>query len=180
MKNTVRPGRAFGVCLLPVLLPVLVAASVTASAQTSNSSGTNRTGRATTITVINPGGDVIRTTDGGKSWTRLDPDEVESAISGFRTELANAQAEATVLTTVSPNPAGGVMTVTYTLAEPGKVRLTLRDERGAAVLTRTEDRAQTGVQSSTLDASEVANGVYYLDVTVNGHTTGGGKLVVAH
>lgn len=64
---------------------------------------------------------------------------------------------------ISPNPSSGVFIINYTGAVEGDVQLTVMDNQGKIVLTRTE---ASGEFISHIDLTSLADGIYFLNVTV--------------
>jgi hypothetical protein len=167
-----------------VLLPMLVALSSNVNAQTVNGFEGKAKSRVTAraITFVNSDGGAIRTTNNGSSWETLDAKSVDNVKSGIERELAKQQAivPTTANVSVSPNPTMGLTTVNYEMSQPGEVSITLHDSRGVEILRQVEGMRSAGITSSTINASQVANGTYYYSIVINGMTTGSGKVVVAH
>jgi hypothetical protein len=166
-----------------IVVPMLVAVYSHAGAQTvTGAENVTKRVRVTAkvFTVVNAGGNVIRSND-GKNW-----DKVESAntfTGSFQREFAKREGFALATAssvTVSPNPTAGMTTINYELAQSGNVLLTLHDARGIEVLRRTEEARQTGMNSSALDATLLPNGIYYYRIMIDGMTANSGKVVIAH
>jgi hypothetical protein len=91
--------------------------------------------------------------------------------------LTNNQS-ATAEFRVYPNPATSSVTVEYTIADNDNADLTLIDMSGRVVLSQklvSGDHATT-----TLNVAELASGLYYSDLRVNGLSVKKDKLVVQH
>jgi hypothetical protein len=104
----------------------------------------------------------------------------ESMIDGcdipFR--LANTPVVATAEFRLYPNPSSTSVTVEYTVADNDNADLTLLDMSGRVILTQklvSGDHATT-----TLNVAELASGLYYSDLRVNGLSVKKDKLVVQH
>jgi hypothetical protein len=134
------------------------------------------------LTVVGANGNVLQSTD-GHNWGSIETAAQANVASGLQSELAKRQAVAQVTATgvtASPNPTMGTTTVSYQMARPGEVLLTVHDIRGAEVLRQVLGSRDAGVNSSAFNASELSNGIYYYQIIIDGMTAGGGKVVVAH
>ncbi|MBI3134071.1 MAG: DUF839 domain-containing protein [Bacteroidetes bacterium] len=80
---------------------------------------------------------------------------------------------------VFPNPASSSVTFTYTLSTNAAVTLSLMDLAGHVVLTDDFGTQQEGSYSKTVNVSDVANGLYFYTLSVNG-VTSTEKLTIAH
>jgi hypothetical protein len=74
----------------------------------------------------------------------------------------------TVLYQNRPNPFDGGSTVQYRLAAPGPVLLRLYDVRGRLVSTLVDENQGAGDHWVEIDATDLANGVYYYKLQWNG------------
>ncbi len=90
----------------------------------------------------------------------------------FLTEVANTDLVSGV--TAQPNPAGNMITITYTTAQNASGTATLSNMLGQVVATKKAvgDRVDFNVAS-------LPNGIYIYDLEINGQRTSG-RVVVAH
>lgn len=72
---------------------------------------------------------------------------------------------------VYPNPAGNMVTITYTLKSTANVALALTDLSGKVVATQNEGYKNAGVNKLTFDLSSLDAGVYFYSVSIDGATT---------
>jgi hypothetical protein len=104
----------------------------------------------------------------------------ESMIDGcdipFR--LANNQSSATAEFRLYPNPSTTSVTVEYTVADNDNADLTLLDMSGRVILS--QKLASGDHATTTLNVAELASGIYYSDLRVNGLSVKKDKLVVQH
>jgi hypothetical protein len=92
--------------------------------------------------------------------------------------LTNTATPATAEFRLYPNPSTTSVTVEYTVADNDNADLTLLDMSGRVILTQklvSGDHATT-----TLNVAELASGLYYSDLRVNGLSVKKDKLVVQH
>ncbi len=78
----------------------------------------------------------------------------------------------------SPNPFGGMTTIPYTLAAPGRVSLVLYDVQGRPVRTLVEGVQPAGSHEVHLGADGLPNGVYYYRLEANGFESGRRCVVI--
>ena len=76
-----------------------------------------------------------------------------------------------VLDAVWPNPTRGAATLSFALAAPTDVTVTLVDGLGRTVVEAQRGALGAGAQTVALDASGLVPGVYFAAVTVGGGTT---------
>ncbi|HVZ38090.1 MAG TPA: T9SS type A sorting domain-containing protein [Candidatus Kapabacteria bacterium] len=101
-----------------------------------------------------------------------------SAVAGVQNEVATTKAGVT-LTPGYPNPASGTTDVHFTLPSAGHATLSLWNVRGQLVKTLASGSMEAGAHSVTLDASSLANGVYYYTLS-SGSETVSNTLTVVH
>jgi hypothetical protein len=92
--------------------------------------------------------------------------------------LSNTQPVASSEFRVFPNPATSAVTVEYTVADNDNADLNLMDISGRVILSQklvSGDHATT-----TLNVADLASGIYYSDLRVNGQSVKKDKLVVQH
>lgn len=70
----------------------------------------------------------------------------------------------TSLTEIYPNPASGIVTITFTLAQPGEVSLEVFDLTGRYVTTISRTVFEDETSEVTWDASGVNSGIYFLQM----------------
>jgi len=70
----------------------------------------------------------------------------------------------------SPNPFQGSSVISYRVAEPGEVTLSLYDVRGRRVRTRRTEATDKSMQQITLDAEGLPSGVYLYSLASHGRT----------
>jgi photosystem II stability/assembly factor-like uncharacterized protein len=87
--------------------------------------------------------------DGAEGW----------AVSGWG-EAASDLPEATALHAAYPNPAAGVVTLRYDVAEGGPVRLAVYDALGRAVVVLADGAMEPGRYAAVLDGDALPAGVY--------------------
>ena len=80
---------------------------------------------------------------------------------------------------ISGNPATSNVTVAYEMLESASVRLVVMDRKGAKVVDQQLGNTTQGEHQSTLDVSNLANGIYYVTLFANGNPLTK-KLVVQH
>ena len=78
-----------------------------------------------------------------------------------------------------PNPLNGLSTVQFILSNKAKVSLTLMDATGRTIIQHPEAMMQAGLQKTTIDASTLADGIYLLQLTVDGKNSFM-KVAVSH
>ena len=78
-----------------------------------------------------------------------------------------------------PNPLNGIAEVRFTLNNKAKVGLAILDATGRIVMKHPEAMMQAGLQKTTIDVTKLANGVYLLQLSVNGKTSNM-KVAVSH
>jgi hypothetical protein len=129
-----------------------------------------------TLSVTNPAtGFTVRTTDGGITWEQVRSD---GATGSQRMQIQ--QAAGTLGAIAWPNPASGATTVSYRLAQPAAVIVTLHDMQGNEVARVDEGAISAGEQAVSFDTTKLPDGTYYYRMTSDGTPGGGGLLVVAH
>ena len=103
---------------------------------------------------------------GGEATGILDAgDAVGSSVNTRLLEQQAAKSGATAtlsMSSVVPNPARGVTTVEFNVAEEGSVNLALYDESGRLVKVLAAGAEMTGEQSLELDVTSLSSGTYHL------------------
>lgn len=66
-----------------------------------------------------------------------------------------------------PNPFNPVTKITYSIAEPGRVKLKIYDILGKELITLVDEQQSTGVHEVSLDASGFASGIYFFKIEAN-------------
>lgn len=79
---------------------------------------------------------------------------------------------------VYPNPALNNATISYELNAPSEVVIDIIDAQGR-VLNTIANKAGTGAQSTVIPTENLANGLYFYTLTVDGKQTQG-RLIVSH
>lgn len=74
------------------------------------------------------------------------------------------------LSATYPNPATTSASFGFTLPSAGRVQIALWDASGKRLATVLDERREAGAHSASVDASALANGVYYCTLTFNGET----------
>ena len=92
-------------------------------------------------------------------------------LSSFPTASDAPPSAAGPLLSVAPNPASGPTTLSYTLAVPGAVRLTVSDALGRVVAVVAEGERGAGLHTASLDARPLAPGLYVVRVSTGGTVT---------
>lgn len=92
---------------------------------------------------------------------------------------AATEVAATVKLGLYPNPAANNATIAFTLAEAGKVLITVLDMSGKQALPATNSQYTAGTQTMSLNTSALANGTYIVRI-VTGKGVNNIKLVVQH
>jgi uncharacterized repeat protein (TIGR01451 family) len=77
----------------------------------------------------------------------------------------------TTLMNAYPNPVNHQATVRYQLNESALVSLELLDASGRNMMLSSEVMKTAGMQETTIDAHKLANGIYLLKLSVNGHSS---------
>ena len=90
---------------------------------------------------------------------------------GLATNVEDGVPEVVVLVAVWPNPTRGAATLSFALAAPTDVTVTLVDGLGRTVVEAQRGALGAGAQTVALDASGLVPGVYFAAVTVGGGTT---------
>ena len=78
-----------------------------------------------------------------------------------------------------PNPLNGLSTVQFILNNKAKVSLALMDATGRIIIQHPEAMMQAGLQKTTIDASTLADGIYLLQLNVDGKNSFM-KVAVSH
>lgn len=78
-----------------------------------------------------------------------------------------------------PNPLNGLSTVQFILNNKAKVSLALMDATGRIIIQHPEAMMQAGLQKTTINASTLADGIYLLQLTVDGKNSFM-KVAVSH
>ncbi|MEM6783815.1 MAG: choice-of-anchor V domain-containing protein [Bacteroidota bacterium] len=86
--------------------------------------------------------------------------------------------DALVLDAVWPNPTRGAATLSFALAAPAEVTVTVVDGLGRTVVEAQRGALGAGEQTVALDTSGLVPGVYFAAVTVGGGTMPGGRRVL--
>lgn len=81
--------------------------------------------------------------------------------------------------TVSPNPAMNEISVSYSLLDNSDVKIRVMDVTGKEIMVVTNERRNAGSQSDVIEVSNLNNGVYFVETSVNGRLSVQ-KVVVAH
>ncbi|MEL6770965.1 MAG: choice-of-anchor V domain-containing protein [Bacteroidota bacterium] len=89
---------------------------------------------------------------------------------GLATNVEDGVPEVVVLDAVWPNPTRGAATLSFALAAPTDVTVTLVDGLGRTVVEAQRGALGAGAQTVALDASGLVPGVYFAAVTVGGGT----------
>jgi len=95
--------------------------------------------------------------------------------------VADAMTEALPLITVNgnyPNPANPTTTITYSIAEPSHVRLTVYSVSGQKVATLVDGPLSAGTHSVVFDGSHLASGVYFYRLESKGLAKSGKMLLI--
>lgn len=80
--------------------------------------------------------------------------------------------ESNMLLTAAPNPANGVVTVTYEIERPGRTTLVLVDALGRVARTLLDESdSPRGQRQRAIDLNGMASGVYYLRLSNGGSVT---------
>jgi len=69
-----------------------------------------------------------------------------------------------------PNPFNATTQFTYSLAEAGKVKLTIHNLRGQLLGTVVDGHQEAGEHQVIWDASDFSSGVYFYKLTADGFT----------
>jgi hypothetical protein len=112
-------------------------------------------------------GFAIRTSDGGQTWQRVDPEELGASRAGGVVE-ANAW----------PNPTTGTTAIRYRLEQPGSVVITVTNIAGVDVARFDVGASDKGEGAVLFNAATVPPGPYYFRVVSGGQTRNGGILLV--
>lgn len=88
-------------------------------------------------------------------------------------------AAAPAMLSAFPNPAAGLATVRYTLAERATVQLSLFDALGHLVLAQPEVHEEAGAHSATIDAGTLRDGIYLVRLRAGTHSSNA-RMVVMH
>jgi hypothetical protein len=83
-----------------------------------------------------------------------------------------------VATTVYPNPTSGLTTVNFTLASAASTAVEVYDMLGNKVLTANEGQYTSGEHTVAFSADALSNGMYLVQVKVDGEIAGVSKFVV--
>lgn len=140
---------------------------------------------------VGEGGMVLASTDGGASWHQEStPTGVTLRSVAFRgglaivagdsgtvlrkTSVASVPDEATTILDaalrVTPSPATAGSVVSFSLAHPGTIRLTVVDRLGREVAVLREGLSSAGAQTIPLEPLGLVSGVYFLRMTAGGST----------
>jgi hypothetical protein len=79
-------------------------------------------------------------------------------------------------TSISPNPASGQITLSYTLKENKKVVIEIYNSLGQKVRTLNDTKASIGKNSIKIETSDLSNGSYFFKI----NDTGSARFVVSH
>lgn len=79
---------------------------------------------------------------------------------------------------VYPNPADNFTTLSYELKSPSKLRTTISDAQGR-ILNSIEGNANAGFQQTIIPTENLANGIYFYTLAVDGNEVQG-KFIVNH
>jgi hypothetical protein len=111
----------------------------------------------TTLDSLNPNGSYIYRIIAQNSDTSAQT--LQSTFSLMRTGITDQEANITLQ--IMPNPAIGVPRIAYTLESAAFVRLSIKDIRGAVILTLVEAQEQAGEHKIALDTEKISDGMYY-------------------
>jgi hypothetical protein len=78
-----------------------------------------------------------------------------------------------------PNPANDGTIISYNLTESSDVVISMTDVAGKVVYTENRLNQPAGLNNTSVNTADLANGVYFYTVTANG-VTATQKLVVQH
>jgi len=68
------------------------------------------------------------------------------------------------MSNVFPNPTSGITTINYTLANASDMQMTITDLSGKVIFTQVNNNQAAGSNQFAFDATNFANGVYYVTV----------------
>lgn len=129
---------------------------------------------------LNKGTNTIALDD---SWGWMSFDYISIAIEDTSTvtDTTNVSSQSIKTKNISifcvPNPADSFSTISYTIHEPGNVKLELFDMTGKKVKTITESFEKAGTHKITLDCHGLGNKIYFIKMESGGSTVTG-KLIL--
>ena len=82
----------------------------------------------------------------------------------------NENAEAALQLKVMPNPFSNYVTIQLHLNETKKLLIELYDEKGSMVRKIVDGTRPAGLNNISIDGSNMANGIYFCRINVNGET----------
>jgi hypothetical protein len=113
-------------------------------------------------------GFTIRSDDGGRTWQRMDPEE-----------LAVARSSGGAIQAIAwPNPTAGTTAIRYSLQRPASVLITVNDMAGEEVARYEVGMSDRGDGAVLFNAATVPPGAYYYRIESDGQTSSGGILLV--
>jgi spore coat protein A len=71
---------------------------------------------------------------------------------------------------VMPNPFSNYVTIQFTLTQPEKLSIRLYDDKGSLIRKIFEGERQAGMQRISIDGSNLANGIYFCELTIDNQT----------
>jgi hypothetical protein len=113
-------------------------------------------------------GFTIRTSDGGQTWQRVDPEELSVARPGG----------GVIQSIAWPNPTTGTTAIRYTLERPASVLITVNDMAGGEVARFDVGMSESGDGAVLFDAATIPPGAYYYRISSDGKMSSGGILLV--
>ncbi len=94
------------------------------------------------------------------------------------TRLINSQRLALTITSVSPNPTGGIVTAAISTEQATDIRMTVHDASGAIVRTLPKQSLLEGANRIELDLRGLASGTYFVTAIADGEMVSAPILIV--
>jgi hypothetical protein len=150
-----------------------------ASAQQIAADGPGESGRGelTVIEASTGNGEILRSTDGGRSWTRITKEEAAERQAQLARSI-DAAGLSSIIKITSITSVDGSVTIRYELRQAANIELAMCQVNGGALFTSNEGTQGPGSHSITVDASALPKGIYCYRIMSGGSIATTGKLLM--